>query len=162
MKTLILIFAVIFLSACALSEGPERPESCPSGIAWYEKYVLQYEYGSARMNADAQARITEVARRAAAEEDFVCLSAETAYRGRPQESFLTAAARAENAARLFLDVGVGIEKIYIGIEPQTDKTGLDAPIRPSEEVHRMVIRLGKQHKKRDLRKGPFNGRSDRI
>ncbi len=145
MKTLILIFAVIFLSSCALSEGPERLESCPQGIAWREKYVLLYEYGSARMNAGAAARMAEVARRAASEGDFVCLTGETGYRGRPQESFLTAAARAENAARLFLDVGVGIEKIYINIEPQTDKTGLNAPVRPSEEVHRVVIRLGKQH-----------------
>lgn len=104
--------------------------------------MLEYEYGSEKMNEKSTREIESIARNASYANSSVCFVGVISRRGQPQENTMRALRRAENAADLFLEVGVNFEKIYISVEPEADKVGLSAPQKASDENHLLVIRIG--------------------
>lgn len=143
MKRLILLLGTIFFSACTSPDAFYNSGGCPISNTHGSLYFIDYEYGSARMNAAARHKVREIALMAKARGDYVCFLGEVIYRGRPEFKAEAALARTQNAASVFLEVGVAPEKIYIGTQPQTGEFGLSAPLKAADESHRLRVLIGK-------------------
>lgn len=143
MKRQILLLGLIFLNSCTSPSAFQDSGGCPVSNGKGTLYFIDYEYGSAQMNADARRKVREIALKAKSEGDYVCFLGEVAYRGRPEFKAEGALARTQNAAAVFLEVGVAYKKIYIGTQPQAGESGLSAPVRAADEKHRLKVLVGK-------------------
>lgn len=144
MKRLILLLGLIFLNSCTSSSAFQDSGGCPVPEEKGTLYLIDYEYGSAQMNADARRRVREIALKAKAQGDYVCFLGEVIYRGRPEFKAQAALARTQNAAAVFLEVGVPAKKIYIGTQPQAGEFGFSAPLKAADEKHRLKVLTGKK------------------
>lgn len=139
MKRLNLLFCLFFLSSCSSSE---LSGGCPIGFI-NVRYEIEYEYGSSEMSDKAKAKILQLANEAKTDGDYVCLTGHIANEGYPQNQLKLAMMRAQKTAVTFLEVGVGIEKLYIDVEPRLEGIGMSAPIRSTDKTNRLEVRIGK-------------------
>lgn len=140
MKRKFLLPAAFFLSSC-VSSGFYGDTGCPAGDQGRRLTVL-FEYGSAELNETAVRRLEEAAGEAVQNGDFVCLMGRLSYRGSASDQALGALDRAKNTAAIFLQEGVDLKKIYIGIAPQQAQTGFSEPLSAAEEKHVLEILIG--------------------
>lgn len=140
MKRKFLLLTVFFLSAC-VSAGFHNDTGCPAGDRGQRLTVL-FEYGSAELNEAAVRRLEEAAVQARENGDFVCLLGRLSYGGSASDQALGALDRAKNTAAIFLQEGVDLKKIYIGMAPQREQIGLSQPLSADEETHVLEVLIG--------------------
>lgn len=141
MKRVFLIFSAFFLTSCVSSEF-RSDTNCPINSGG-TSYSVLFEYGSAEMNENATEQLRKIAGSAKNNNDFVCLLGRLSYSGSASDQALGALDRAKSVAKVFLQEGVDLRKIYIGMAPQQAQTGLSQPLNAKEEKHTLEILIGK-------------------
>ena len=142
MKRKFLLLTAFFLNSC-VSTTFHNDTGCPAGDQGQRLTVL-FEYGSAELNEAAVRQLVEAAVQAREYGEYVCLLGRLSYRGSASDQALGALDRAKNTAAIFLQEGVDLKKIYIGMAPQQEQTGLSAPLSADEEQHVLEILIGKK------------------
>lgn len=140
MKRKFLLLTAFFLNSC-VSAGFHNDTGCPAGNQGQRLTVL-FEYGSAELNEAAVRRLEEAAVQARENGDFVCLLGRLSYRGSASDQALGALDRSKNTAAVFLQEGVDLKKIYIGMAPQQEQIGFSQPLSADEEKHVLEILIG--------------------
>ncbi len=136
MKRLFLIFCGFFFAACSARDVAERfcLQVSPN------TYILNFEYNSALMNADAEREITDVAQSLKSDQ-HIELYGNIAYAGVPQVQLDLAFARLQAVAGVLMDAGVKSRQIYLNMQPETPRIGLDAPVSIKDERHQIFMEI---------------------
>lgn len=140
MKRKFLLLAAFFLNSCVQTDFHDYT-GCPIRHQ-KQRLTLLFEYGSAELNEPAVRRLKRIASDVRKNDDFICLSGRLSYHGAAADQALGALDRARNAAAVFLQEGVDLKKIYIGMAPQQKQIGLSQPLSAVEEKHTLEILIG--------------------
>ena len=136
MKRLFLIFCGFFFAACSASDVSER--FCL--LVAPNTYILNFGYNSAQMNADAERELANLAQTLKPEQR-VELYGNIAYAGVPQIQLDLAFARLQAVAGVLMNAGVKSRQIYLNLQPEAPRIGLDAPISIKDERHRTFLEI---------------------
>lgn len=136
MKRLFLIFCGFFFAACSARDVSER--FCL--LVAPNTYILNFGYNSARMNADAEREITDVAQ-SLKPDQHIELYGNIAYAGVPQVQLDLAFARLQAVAGVLMDAGVKSRQIYLNMQPEAQRIGLDAPVSIKDERHQIFMEI---------------------
>ena len=139
MKRLFLISALIFLNACAGADFA-ADTGCPAVSG--RRFSVLFDDCSSDLSDDAVRRLEEAAAEARENGDYVCLLGRLEYRGVPADQGLDALDRAKSVGEIFLQEGVPLNRIYIGMTAQDDLTGFSAPQTAADERHVLEIVVG--------------------
>ncbi len=136
MKRLFLIFCGFFFAACSARDVSER--FCL--LVAPNTYILNFGYNSARMNADAERELANLAQ-SLKPEQHIELYGNIAYAGVPQVQLALAFARLQAAAGVLMNAGVKSRQIYLNLQPETPRIGLDAPVSIKDEQYRTFLEI---------------------
>lgn len=136
MKRLFLIFCGFFFAACSARDVSER--FCL--LVAPNTYILNFGYNSARMNADAERELSNLAQ-ALKPEQRIELYGNIAYAGVPQVQTDLAFARLQAVAGVLMNAGVKSRQIYLNLQPEAPRIGLDAPVSIKDEQYRTFLEI---------------------
>lgn len=136
MKRLFLIFCGFFFAACSARDVAERfcLQVSPN------TYILNFEYNSALMNAEAEREVAALARSLPSGR-HIELYGNIAYAGVPQNQLDLAFARLQTAAGVLMKAGVKSRQIYLNMQPEVQRIGLDAPVSIKDERHQIFMEI---------------------
>lgn len=136
MKRLFLIFCGFFFAACSVRDVSERfcLQIAPN------TYVLNFGYNSALMNIDAEREISDLAAGLKPNQQIE-LYGNIAYAGVPRNQVDLAFARLQTVAEALMKSGVKSRQIYLNMQPEVQRIGLDAPVSIKDERHQIFMEI---------------------
>lgn len=136
MKRLFLIFCGFFFAACSARDVSERfcLQVSPN------TYILNFEYNSALMNIDAEREISDLAAELKPNQQIE-LYGNIAYAGVPRNQVDLAFARLQTVAEALMKAGVKSRQIYLNMQPEVQRIGLDAPVSIKDERHQIFMEI---------------------
>ena len=136
MKRLFLIFCGFFFAACSARDVSERfcLQIAPN------TYVLNFGYNSALMNGAAEREISDLAAKLEPNQQIE-LYGNIAYTGVPRTQVDLAFARLQTVAGVLMKAGIKSRQIYLNLQPEVQRIGLDAPVSIKDERHQIFLEI---------------------
>lgn len=136
MKRLFLIFCGFFFAACSARDVSER--FCL--LVAPNTYILNFGYNSALMNEKAEREISDLAAGLKPNQPIE-LYGNIAYTGVPRTQVDLAFARLQTAAEALMKAGIKSRQIYLNLQPEVQRIGLDAPVSIKDERYQIFLKI---------------------